>query len=167
MTSGNSKFFFEEDSDDLSTGVNAEEQADIFGSGLEELGLSGGPDSMEPMDAVTVRMEMKEIKSTLLLINYGVTGKDYVLHVEPLHPQKNFTEEHKLRLAIDTIMIAFNKVVPFDIRVEIGLPREDYEVKVLTFIARGGAEAWNLNTEDLDKIIEGDLGQALSNVCMK
>lgn len=166
MSSGKNKFFFEEDTEEISSGVTPQEQADVFGAALDGIGVSGFSDSMEPLEAITKRMEIKEIKNTLLHIEYGIVDKDYVLHITPIHPHRNFMDKTKMRRAIEETIILLNKVIPFDIKVEIHLPREDWEVKVLSFVARGGAEAWNLNTKDLDDLIELKLDQAITSICM-
>ena len=166
MTSGN-KFFFEEDIEELSTGVTPIEQADFFNGVVGGLGVSGALDSMEPMEAQAKRLEMKDIKNNLVMVEYGIVDKDYVLHITPLHAKRNLTNDTKLRIAIEQTMIALNKIIPFDIQVEIHLPREDYEVKALSFVARGAAVAWNLSTTDLDNLITGEIVPALTTICNK
>lgn len=167
VSSGDNKFFFEEDTEEIiSSGVSSEEQADIFGSSLEGMGVSGAPDSMEPISYEIKPMKVKEKKTNLLLIEYGVVDQDYVLHITPTHPKWNFTDNKKLRTAIETVVIILNQIVPFDLKVEIHLPKEDWEVKVISFVIRGAANAWNLELEPLDAIIEKEVDVKLASICM-
>ena len=167
MSSGENKFFFEEDPAEIVTGVTPTEQADVFGATLEELGISGAPDSMEPMAALVKRVEMKSQKNNLVLLEYGIVDKDYVLHITPVHPKRNLTDMTKLRAAIDQVIISLNKIIPFNIRVEIFLPRDDWEIKVLSFVVREGAQSWNLNPTELDTLIEGEILPTVADICNK
>jgi len=168
VSSGDIKFFFEEDTAEvLSSGVSTKEQADIFGEVLEELGISGAPDSMEPMEATMKKMVLREMKTTLLHIEYGIVDKDYVLHITPVHPKRNFQGDAKLRLAIQEVILILNKIVPFDLKVSIHLPREDWEVKALSFVVRQGAVAWNLRTEELDTAVTEEVEPKLAALCMR
>ena len=164
MTSGN-KFFFEEDAEDPISGVTHTEQADIFSDVLEGIGVSANIDSMEPMGAVAKRLEMHDIKNGLLHIEYGIVDQDYVIHLTPTHPKRNLSSDTKLRSSIEKTIMCLNKVVPFDLQVEIHLPRADWEIKVLSFIVRGAATAWNIDVSYLESIIIGEIGPELTAIC--
>jgi hypothetical protein len=103
----------------------------------------------------------------LLLIEHGVVANDYVLHITPVHPQRNLQNRNKLHAAIKEIILELNKVVPFDLRVDIHLPQEDWEVKATSFLVREAVNAWNFDLEAMDKITVPEIEKKVSDICVK
>lgn len=165
--SGN-KFFFEEDAEsEQGTGVNFKEQADIFGDSLEQAGVKSTLGSMEPLKAEPARLEMKQITNPMVLLEYGIVDKDYVVHITPTNPQRNLQNEVKLRAAIETTILAMNKAVPFDLQVKIHLPQKDWDIKVLSFVITQGADAWNFDIPSFETTIIPDIHKKVSDICVK
>jgi len=165
---GENKFFFEEDSDTAgATGVSAEEQADIFGNILSESGVTSSIESMAPMVAQPVAMSTKKMENAVAVIEYGIVDKDYVLHITPVHPQRNLSADHKLNAALKAVVISLNEIVPFDLQVMIHPPQEDWKVKALSFVIKEGAEAWNFDREKFEDETVHDIAQKITDICVK
>ena len=103
----------------------------------------------------------------MLLIEHGVVSNDYVLHITPTHPQRNLQAKNKLHAAIKEIITELNKVVPFDLRVDIHLPQEDWEVKATSFIVRGAADAWNFDRDAMDNVTIPSIEKKVADICVK
>lgn len=86
-----------------------------------------------------------------------VTNKDDVAwHVAPLHPKKPWrVNEDRV---IYTIMRVMAQTLPNTLKVEVGLPYHDpegkWDIKEMTFRARGVKKVWNVTSRDLDKMVE-------------
>lgn len=168
--SSKNKFFFEEDesaaADGVDTGVSYEEQADIFGSVVQEtVGSDILIGSMAPISATPDTYDMHTIQDALLRLEYGQVGDDIVLHITPVHPQRNLRDPIKLRKAIEETILTMNTIVPFDVMVRIVPPRDDWEVKMTSFIIEKGAIAWNLDKAALYACMP-DIHTKIKNVCV-
>lgn len=165
---GDSKFFFEEDSEAQNgTGVSYEEQADIFGAALEESGVGNKLGSMAPLQAEVTPMKLEVESNKLIQIEYGIVGKDYVVHITPTHPNRNLQSDQKLNAAIKAAILTMNQVVPFDLQVQIHLPQEDWDVKVLSFVLKDGADFWSFDQNKFKAVSIPELMQQLSAICTK
>lgn len=164
---GNNKFFFEEDVTDIGSGVSTDEQADLFGEAMAEIGLNSGIDSMAPKSVEVITNDTHKRENQLLTIEYGIVGNDYVLHVTPRHPTRNLQAVSKLHAAIKEIIIELNKAVPFDLQVDIHLPQEDWEIKVTSFLVKNAANAWNFNREQLDNEVIPEIDRKVSTICAR
>ena len=165
--SGENKFFFESDPEDQDGGsFTPEDQANIFGSIVSEIGLKSDIDSMAPMSAVPDKVEMKTKTDNLILLEYGIVQNNYTIHLTPIHQRRNLSDNNKLNDAIKTIVLLMNKMVPFDLKVSIHLPQEDWEIKALSFVIEGGADAWNFNVADFEETIIPEIFDKISKICM-
>lgn len=164
---GNNKFFFEEDVEEIGSGVTTDEQADIFGEAVAEMGITSPLDSMAPKNVELIQNDVNKIETPMLTIEYGIVGKDYVLHITPTHPQRNLQDGNKLNSAIKEIIYELNTVVPFDLRVDIHLPQPDWEVKATSFIVRDAANAWNFSREEMDNEVVPEIERKVSAICVK
>lgn len=160
---GETKFFFEEDASSPGS-LDSSEQADIFGEVVAESGVKSGMTSMAPL-GVEVLSDVKEIRNTLLLVEYGTVGDDYAIHVTPLHPSRNLQNDQKLNRAIRLVVEEMNKYIPFDVRVDIHLPQKDWEIKATSFIARGAKVAWNVDINDLNTKLIPSIVDGVTNIC--
>ncbi len=164
---GENKYFFEEDADaDSGTGVTFEEQADVFGNVLADAGIDSSLSSMTPLQAEPVKINMQQLSNGVLLVEYGIIGPDYVMHITPTHPQKNLTSSNKINLAIRITILELNKIVPYDLRVDIHTPKEEWDVKAISFLVRGGAEAWNLDIKSIDAVVP-NIFNKITELCTK
>lgn len=162
-------FFFEEDTEGgLDTGVSGEEQADTFLSVLEEAGILKGGSPLISFDPIknASDADTKKINTTLLEIEYGTVKGDYVLHVTPTHPQKNLAKRQLLEAAIKQTVIILNNSVPPTLKVDIYLPRSDYEVKATSYIIRQAADAWNFDSNQIEAVVIPQVLEQVGKICM-
>lgn len=165
--SGN-KFFFEEDSEaEQGSGVSLEEQADIFSDSVSQAGVSGKIDSMAPMKVEAAPVEVKQERTSLALVEFGVVDKNYAIHITPTHPQRNLKDHKKMRAAIEAAIIEMNRHVPPDLQVNIHLPQEDWDIKVLSFVVQGGAAAWNFDIAAFESEAVPVILKKVSDICAK
>lgn len=162
------KFFFEEDTSEQSpTGVGFEEQADIFSSSVKEVGIATHMGSMKPMQASVPKIDLKVIEDKLVRVEYGVIDADYVIHITPIHDRRNLKPDAKLKRAIEASVIEMNKSIPFDLQVAIHLPQESWDVKVLSFVVKGGASAWNFDQDSFGRVAIPIIHKSVSDICLK
>lgn len=175
--SGETKFFFEEDA--ASDNSNQEARSDIFSQETEDkLGFSdifgqvveeksGKKESMDGRSAMSMEIvsDLKEMRNSLLLIEYGTVGDDYVIHITPTHPTRNLQSDQKFSAALKKVVEEMNKHIPFDIRVDIHLPQKEWEIKATSFIARGAKTAWNVDIDDLNTKLIPVLFDGVTNIC--
>jgi hypothetical protein len=120
-----------------------EEHGDTFSSGIAEAGAHGEI-SFAPIEA-SVDMITEKKHTSLVEIEFGVMGNDFLVHITPLHGQKNLTKPHVFQAAMTDVVKIMNEYVPTDLQVDIFLPRQDYEIKATSFKIRGGNDAWNFD----------------------
>ena len=165
--SGENKFFFEEDSEASSDAtINAKDQADIFGAIVAEAGVSSNLESMAPLEMVAGKNELKTINTTIVTVEYGIVQDNYTVHITPTHKQRNLSRQSKFSEALEATIILMNTKVPFDLRVEIIPPQEDWEVKMLSFIIQGGATAWNFDIADFEATVIPKILEKITAICM-
>ena len=163
--SGENKFFFEEDPEGGE--LTAKDQADIFGHLMSEVELTSAIESMEPMGVeLDGKIEMKTHSDNLITLEYGIVQDNYTLHITPIHQRRNLTSQNKLNEAIKSVILLMNQKVPFDLKVAIHLPQEDWEIKALSFVIEGGANAWNFNIPEFEELIIPEIFKSVSNICM-
>ena len=168
----NDKFFFEEDPEsEKDSGISWEEHTDTFLSVLKKEGylqdlpfdkLSLGSE----MKAEADRNETKHVTSSLLDIEFGVIQSNYVLHITPVHAQKNLSKPALLNEAVKTAVILMNQVIPANLDVKIFMPRVDYPVKAVTFSIAGGGEAWNFDQTQLETEVVPKMLEQIGKICM-
>lgn len=162
------KFFFEEDPAAEESGVTWNEHADTFFHGLKEADLLKEREKIDfaPM-GTQVEMQTEHKTTKLVDIEFGVVKSDYVIHITPVHSTKNLTKRPLLEEAVKHAVVELNKVVPSNLNVEIFLPREDYEIKAISFIIREGADAWNLDMKKLSNEVVPKMLEDIGKICMK
>lgn len=162
-------FFFEEDPEAVpGTELTPEEHANTFLSLLEDSGIIQDRTPLSEFDKQLTNVSeinTKKLRTSLVEIEYGTIKADYVLHVIPIHPNKNLKAVELLNLAIKTTVQLLNKIVPTTLRVEIFLPRPDYEIKATSYIIRDAVEAWNFDAKPIEEIIPTILEQ-VGKICM-
>jgi hypothetical protein len=161
---GENKFFFEDDSEDSSS--SAKDQADVFGAILEEAGINSPIESMAPMGVVPDKVEMKSDKTQIVSIEYGIVKNNYAIHITPTHNKRNLSSDAKMSSAIKEIITEMNKKVPYELKVAIHLPQEDWEVKALSFVIEGGADAWNFDIKDFESESIPVILEKVTQICM-
>lgn len=165
--SGENKFFFEEDVSSNGTGVSTGEQADLFGEAMSEMGIVSNLDSMAPKGVVLITNDVKEILNAVIKIEFGVVDRDYVVHITPTHPQRNLQDKKKLDAALRVVVIELNKIVPYDLRVDIHLPQEDWDIKVTSFVIREAGVAWNFDRVSVETQVIPVILEKLTEICVK
>jgi hypothetical protein len=159
----NDKFFFEEDPKATeATGLTWAEHTDAF---FGALGKDGTGMSLEP-HAVVVEMKTEHKSTSLVDVEYGTVKADYVIHITPLHPQRNLAKGNLVEQAMEATLKLLVTVVPHTLRVDICKPRPKDEIKVLSFIIREGAETWNLDTKKIEAEVVPQLLEQIGKICM-
>jgi hypothetical protein len=162
---GENKFFFEDDSEDSSS--SAKDQADIFGAILEGVGINSHLESMAPMGVVPDgKVEMKSAKSQIVLIEYGIVQNNYAIHITPTHDKRNLSSDAKMGAAIKSIITEMNKKIPYELKVAIHLPQPDWEIKALSFVVEGGANAWNFDVAEFEAESIPAILKEVTQICM-
>jgi hypothetical protein len=164
----NDTFFFEEDTDGgLETGVTGEEQAATFMAALENEGIlkeRGALTSFDPMQAVS-DADTKKARNVTVEVEFGIVKGDYVLHVTPIHPQKNLLKKSLLEAAIKQTVIILNKTVPPTLQVDIYMPRPDYEIKATSYVIRQATDAWNFDTSKIEIEVVPQILEQVGKIC--
>lgn len=165
---GKDTFFFEEDpaaGDD--SGVTGEEQADTFLSVLAEGGIIKDRSSLTSFDPMKAAADAdtKKTKTAMVEIEYGIVKGDYVIHVVPTHPHKNLKNQKLLEHAIRQTVLMLNKEIPGTLKVDIYLPRADFEIKATSYVVRDAADAWNFDATKVEALIPAILEQ-VGKICM-
>ena len=161
------KFFFEEDPQaGEDSGLTWGEHAEAFMGALKEDGLAQSGLSLEPMDAQS-DMDMTTVKNSLIELQYGTVGDDYVIHITPTHPQKNLKLKPLLDEAMKTTITILAAYVPVSLRVDIHPPQKDWEIKATSYLIRGGATAWNLDRAELESKALPEMIDKVGQICMK
>jgi autotransporter translocation and assembly factor TamB len=165
---GENKFFFEEDSEEVSgAALNPEDEANIFGAIVSETGVSSQIESMEPITIMPDgKVEMKSQNTQIVLIEYGIVQDNYAIHITPTHDKRNLSSDKKLNQAIESTILEMNKKVPLDLKVAIHLPQADWEVKALSFVVQGGANAWNFDIQEFEKESIPEILKKVTSICM-
>lgn len=162
-------FFFEEDTEGgLDTGVTGAEQADTFLSVLEGEGIikDRGPlTSFDQMKNVS-EADTKVTKTSLVEIEYGIVKGDYVIHITPIHPQKNLLKKNLLEAAVKQTVIILNKTIPPTLSVDIFLPRSDYEIKAMSYVIRQATDAWNFEVSKIETEAIPQILEQVGKICM-
>lgn len=168
-TEKNDTFFFEEDVDGgTDTGVTGKEQAEAFLSVLEEAGIIKEGSALTSFDPLksAADSDTKKAKSSLVEVEYGVVRGDYAIHVTPVHPQKNLTKKSLLDAAIKSTVVILNKTIPPTLKVDIYLPRADYEIKATSYVIRQAVDAWNFDTSVIEKEVIPQIMEQVGKICM-
>lgn len=168
-TGKNDTFFFEEDTGGgLSSGVTGAEQAATFLSVLEESGIlkEGSPLTSFDQMKNTADMNTKKLKTSLVEIEFGVVKEDYVIHVTPVHAQKNLGQRQFLEAAIKATVVLLNKFIPPSLSVDIYMPRADFEIKATSYVIRQAADAWNLDTAKIETEVVPQILEQVGKICM-
>jgi len=162
------KFFFEEDETKENTKSNKtlESDLDFFNSVLKEEGVDGFLNTLEPSSAQPLPRELNKLENPVLEIIYGNIGDDYYIYIFPKHPKKTINENN-LRVAVEEVVIAMNKEVPYTLKVTITLPRKEWEIKLMSFIIEGGAVAWNFSRESFEANVIPSIFSTLTDICNK
>jgi hypothetical protein len=166
---GKEDLFFEEDPKaPEETKMTWEEHSDTFFGVLQGEGIVSNREdmSMAPMGVVP-EMSAKVQKNGVVEIEFGVVKDDYTVHITPIHPKKNLSNQALFKEALKEAVTILNGVVPPELKVDIFLPRPDWEIKATSFVVRGGATAWNLDHTRIEKATVPLLLEAVTAVCMK
>lgn len=165
------KFFFEEDPEaSEGTGLTPEEHTDCFLTALEANGIikdRGFLPSLDPFQVQAETAKTQHKTTGLIDIEYGIAKSDYVLHITPLHHQKNLTNKNLLDAAVKTAVMELNKIVPPTMHVDIFLPRHDYEIKATSFVIKDGGDAWNLDRDKIETEVVPQLVELIGKICMR
>ena len=116
-------------------------------------------DSPDQPMGVETRANMAVLESPLLRIEYGPYENDYAIHLTPIHPRLNLRDEravHRLLLGIIPVVMAS---VPTTLLVDLFLPRPEWQMKVLSFVFRGAATAWNFDRAAVEATLIPELSR--------
>lgn len=147
------KFFFEADTTAEDSGLNQKEHADTFFNTLKTAGViqDSPEDSLEAKQA-QADASMKKLESKVLLIEYGTYQTHYAIHITPTHPVKNLSSEPMVKKALMEFVVILNEYVPYNLQVDLFLPREDWKMKVISAKVVDGTSAWNFNVALLESV---------------
>jgi len=161
------KFFFEEDPEATEdTKASWEEHGDTFFNVLADTGVvQTGKFDMSPMTA-TVETFIK-VDNKVVQLEYGIVGDDYVIHVTPIHAKKNLLKEPLYKQALYHCITELNKLIPYDVQVDIYKPQDDWQIKATSFLIRGGATAWNLDRDKIAETVIPNIMTKVTEVCMR
>lgn len=168
----NDKFFFEEDPEGAKdSGITWEEHTDTFMNVLKDGGfIKEGIEAFSldtPLTAQADVSNTKKVRNVFVEIEYGIIQSNYAVHITPIHAQKNLTKQTLLNLAIKQAVFILNQHIPPSVRVEIFMPRPDYEIKAISFVVKEGAEAWNLDTAKIEIEAIPKLLEEIAKICMQ
>jgi len=106
--------------------------------------ISGKP------DRVTAQKKLTEEVSGFIRIFKGWHGDAYVWHIEPAAIRRSWKVPYERVLF--AIAQTMNKVIPTNVEVKIWLPRNDWELKTITFKAMRLKDEWSVGEGDLEKL---------------
>lgn len=146
------KFFFEPDESSEDSGLTTPEQANTFFDTLREAGIikENPADDME-VKQVSVTGTRDKLETRVVLVEYGIYNNDYSIHITPTHSVKNLASDSEVRQLLMKVIPVVNEYVPTTLQVDLFLPRTDWKMKVISLVIKGGASAWNLDTDRIAK----------------
>ncbi|RLA62965.1 MAG: hypothetical protein DRQ88_13010 [Epsilonproteobacteria bacterium] len=101
---------------------------------------------------VNAEATLKEEKFGWCQVDHGKNQDgDYVWNFFPWHRSRPFPDKMKTLLSI--IHTYLDKVIPEDIKVEVTQPPADWEIKLITVEAKGLANKWNFDEENMSKYL--------------
>lgn len=99
---------------------------------------------------VETSASLKKERSSYIEIEHGWHEGDYVFHIKPWHPKKQY------RVTIMRVIYAIAKVVdsylPKTVKGDIYPPSKQWEIPEITFKALGVQDNWAVRDTDLEKI---------------
>lgn len=101
-------------------------------------------------DRISVQKSLTEEISGFIRIFRGWHNEDYVWHIEPAAIRR--TWKVPFERVLFAIAQTMNKVVPTSVEVKIWLPRNDWELKTITFKAIRLKDEWSIGENDLDAL---------------
>jgi len=146
------KFFFEADEPNSEYSLTSEEHANTFFSTLQSAGIiqdSPLEDFEEKKVAADAAMSKKESK--VLLMEYGTYQDNYAVHVTPIHAKKNLETPQQIKQALYHLASILNEYVPHEVQVNLFLPRDDWQMKVVSAVVLNGANVWNFDKKRLEE----------------
>ena len=144
------KFFFEADPAATEPGLSWKEHAETFFNVLRDTGVIQTSESME-QKGVTASASMQVKSSKVLQVEFGTYQDNYAVHVTPIHPVKNIRTDGQMKAALFLLVKILNDYVPYNLQVNIHMPRADWKIKVVSAVVQGGATSWNFDRERLER----------------
>ena len=137
------KFFFDEGP---SAGKQPGAQVETFFSTLKETGVIREP-LEETLEAkpTEVLAAMSKLESNIVSVEYGTYQDNYAIHITPINPKRNLATDDDVKRALLSIVTIMNEYVPYNIRVDLHLPKSEWKMKVISAVVVGGASAWNFD----------------------
>lgn len=136
-----------------------------FFDALKGAGIIQSPDS----DALPFETEgkMEELKTEYLIFAYGTYKDDYSIHIEPCHPKKNLSTPVKVELAIVEALKLIRPHVSDSMRIDVFLPRSEWERKVISIVLRGGAKAFGFRKDVFEEETPQQIFMKVQEVILK
>lgn len=85
-------------------------------------------------------------------IAHGWHGEDYVWHIKPWHPKKQYRVT--MKRVLFAIAKAMNEKIPDHIVVDVFMPDQKWEIPEVTFKAKGLLNEWAIKNDDFPELNE-------------
>lgn len=106
---------------------------------------SGSPDKVQAPD-------LKLSKNGYIEMLHGWDKRDYVWHIKPWHPKKQYRVT--LKRVIYTIASTMNETIPEYITVDMFMPNQQWSIPELTFKAKDLLDVWSIKDSDIAALNE-------------
>lgn len=93
---------------------------------------------------------VSKLEHRWVIVEYGLNENgDYIWHFSQHRRERPFPQN--LDLFYRIIATHLNKVIPSDVTVRIYPPPSDWEIKVISIVAKEIGKRWNFDEEDMSK----------------
>jgi hypothetical protein len=90
----------------------------------------------------------KTQRSGYIEIEHGWHKADYIWHIKPWHPKKQFRVT--LGRALYMIAMVLNSTIPSTVKVDVMPPSKDWDIPEITFKANGLRDCWQVKDESIE-----------------
>lgn len=145
------KFFFEEDKQDQTQALPADEHASSFFSTLQAAGIiqeAVGEDLKEKK--IEADASMNKMENKVLCVEYGTYQNTYAIHITPVHPQKNLKTDKEVEKAVWELVKIMKLYVPQSVHIDLFLPRKDWKMKVISAVIKDWEKDWAFDVNKLE-----------------
>jgi len=114
-----------------------------------------GPQDLEKEKSLsynnTIGIVIKESHGMVDMEHGSNTDGDYIWHFMPKHHSHKFPDD--LSKIYQVLVTYLNKIIPEDVKVDVYPPLKDWEIKLVTVVARKIKKKWTYDYDDMKKYL--------------
>ncbi len=124
--------------------------------------LTNSPEKMGVANSIGIII--KESHGMVDIEHGANVDGDYIWHFMPKHHSKTFPED--LSKVYQVLVTYLNKIIPESIKVDVYPPPKDWEIRLLTVVARKIKKSWTYDYDDMKKYLP-IIGTKLTELMVK